>query len=360
MTSFVVALVLSLASAVCYSGAAILQERSAATGTGSLGAPLCNTDWWASLLLNGAGATLHAVALACGALSIVQPLGASTILFTLLMAAVMNHRRVGTSGWRGAFATAGGLAGLLLLSTSHGHATLSAGPRRILAAAAIVVIATCVPTTRPGRRPRVQGVVLAAAAGVSFGLASVFTKAVLSDWASSHPSPDPLSLAMIVVLSAAGLLLTQSAYRQSGLAGPLATLTVVNPVTATVVGVAAFGESFRHGATGAALACGAGVITVLGLCTLTRVSDSSTRPVAPIVVAASPPAGQRLGRAPEMTPLTPVRQPSRRSGSAGLSHRLSHRPRTGACRVPQQGHVRRRQPAAETSNTARSKTDDHH
>jgi drug/metabolite transporter (DMT)-like permease len=359
MTSFVVALVLSLASAVCCSGAAILQERSAATGTGSLGAPLYNTDWWASLLLNGAGATLHAVALACGALSIVQPLGASTILFTLLMAAVMNHRRVGTSGWRGAIATAGGLAGLLLLSTSHGHATLSAGPRRILAAVAIVVIATCVPATRLGRRPRVQGVVLAAA-GVSFGLASVFTKALLSDWASSDPSPDPLSLAMIVVLSVAGLLLTQSAYRQSGLAGPLATLTVVNPVTATVVGVAAFGESFRHGATGAALACGAGVITVLGLCTLTRVSDSSTRPVAPIVVAASPSDGERLGRAPEMTPLTPVRQPSRRSGSAGLAHRLSHRPRTGVCRVPQQGHVRRRQAAAETSNTALSKTDDHH
>jgi drug/metabolite transporter (DMT)-like permease len=302
MTSFTIALVLSLVSALSYSGAAILQERSAAAGSGSwFGTPLRNMTWWASLLLNGAGAALHAVALACGALSIVQPLGASTIVFTLLMAAVLNHRPVGAAGWRGAITTSGGLAGLLLLSTSDGHAILSAGLRRVLAATALLVIAACVTGTLRKRRPKVRGALLAMAAGVSFGLASVFTKAVAEDWSSSDPATDPLSLVMIAVLSTAGLLLTQSAYREAGLAGPLATLTVVNPVTATMVGMLAFGESFRHGMTGAALACAAGAITVSGLCALTRVSETRAHTGASHIVTASAPAGQRLNRSPEMT-----------------------------------------------------------
>lgn len=290
MTSVTVALALSLISALSYSAAAILQERSAATSASNAVAPLRNGHWWASLLLNGAGAALHAVALACGALNMVQPLGASTIVFTILMASFVNHRRVGATGWRGTALTVAGLAGLLLLATSHHHAGLPAGSRRILAGVGLVGVAGCVIGARRSRRPKVRGVALAVAAGVSFGLASVFTKLVAGDWASPAPSTDPLSLAAIVVLSMAGLYLSQRAYREAGLAGPLATLTVANPATATMVGMAAFGETFRLGITGAVLAAGAALITMLGLRTLTRLSITGTSTDASRVVAISVPA----------------------------------------------------------------------
>ncbi len=65
------------------------------------------------------------------------------------------------------------------------------------------------------------------------------------------------------------MLLSQAAYRGAGLAAPLATLTVVNPVVAAAVGITMFGETFRYGTTGTALALGCGVVAAGGLILLT-------------------------------------------------------------------------------------------
>jgi hypothetical protein len=64
-------------------------------------------------------------------------------------------------------------------------------------------------------------------------------------------------------------MLSQASYRGAGLAAPLATLTVVNPVVAAAVGITMFGETFRYGATGTALALGCGVVAAGGLILLT-------------------------------------------------------------------------------------------
>ncbi|MZG05339.1 DMT family transporter, partial [Streptomyces sp. SID5614] len=101
MSSLALSVLLSLVSAVAYAAGAIIQERVAATDDNAWHALLRNAVWWVAVVLNGVGAVLHVVALAYGPLSLVQPLGALTIVFALPMAALFVGRRAGATAWRG-------------------------------------------------------------------------------------------------------------------------------------------------------------------------------------------------------------------------------------------------------------------
>ncbi|RST05700.1 DMT family transporter, partial [Streptomyces sp. WAC05374] len=84
MSPLALSVLLSLVSAVAYAAGAIVQERVAADAVPAVSSPA----WWVAVLLNGVGGVLHVVALAYGPLSLVQPLGALTIVFALPMAAL--------------------------------------------------------------------------------------------------------------------------------------------------------------------------------------------------------------------------------------------------------------------------------
>ncbi|WP_187438724.1 DMT family transporter [Streptomyces sp. sk2.1] len=269
MSSLALSVLLSLVSAVAYAAGAIVQERVAADGDGDSLAPLRNRVWWAAVTLNGVGAVLHVVALAYGPLSLVQPLGALTIVFALPMAALFVRRRAGATAWRGAIMTTVGLAGLLALTGNAESRALNAPDQLLLAGLTLGTIATLLLASRGVRRPVVRSVVLAGAAGVAFGIASVFTKTVAVGLTSGAVGAGLPALVAIGGFAAAGLLLSQSAYRGAGLTAPLATVTVVNPVVAAVVGLTLFGEGFRHGTTGAVLAQACAVLAAGGLILLT-------------------------------------------------------------------------------------------
>lgn len=101
---------------------------------------------------------------------------------------------------------------------------------------------------------------LAVGSGIAFSMSSVFTKTVAVDWSHKVSLSDFPSLALIGVFATAGMLLSQASYRGGGLAAPLATLTVVNPVVAAAVGITMFDETFRYGETGILLALACGVV----------------------------------------------------------------------------------------------------
>lgn len=269
MSPLLLSVLLSLVSAVAYAAAAIVQERVAASSPGHVYAPLRSPAWWGSVALNCLGGVLHVAALAYGPLSVVQPLGALTIVFALPMAALFVGRRAGRTAWRGALMATVGLAGLLSLTGGADSQAPVGAERLVLALIAAGVVAALVTVSGRIHRPVARGVVLAGAAGVSFGLASVFTKTVADDWTSSAPLAEWPSLLATAGFAVAGLLLSQASYRGAGLAAPLATVTVVNPVVAAVVGLTLFGESFRYGAAGTALALLSGAVAAGGLVLLT-------------------------------------------------------------------------------------------
>ncbi|MGW4108963.1 DMT family transporter, partial [Streptomyces sp. NPDC004976] len=271
MSALALSVLLSFVSAVAYAGGAIVQERVAVSSPGTQQyAPLRRPGWWAAVGLNGLGGLLHVVALAYGPLSLVQPLGALTIVFVLPMAALFVGRRAGATAWRGAIMATVGLAGLLSLVGSADAQSLDTAQR---VAAAVVtagaIVALMIAARAAHRHPAVRSILLATASGVAFGMSSVFTKTVAVDWTGGLAAANLPSLAVIGVLATAGMLLSQASYRGAGLAAPLATLTVVNPVVAAAVGLTMFGETFRYGTTGTALALSCGVVAAGGLILLT-------------------------------------------------------------------------------------------
>jgi drug/metabolite transporter (DMT)-like permease len=318
MSAFAVSVLLSLISAVAYAGGAIVQERVAAGTPDGTYAPLRHPAWWAAIALNGLGALLHVVALAYGPLSLVQPLGALTIVFALPMAALFVGRRAGATAWRGALMATVGLAGLLALTGGAEAQSLDDTQRVLLAAltgGAVVALMTAARAAH--RHPVVRSVLLAAASGIAFGIASVFTKAVAEDWELGLTAGSLPVVAAIAVLAAAGTLLSQASYRGAGLAAPLATVTVVNPVIAAAVGLTMFGETFRYGITGTVLALACGVVAAGGLILLTteRISGEQratavretvpAQPVEPAEPAALPgrPLPAVLGAGSPLSPL---------------------------------------------------------
>ncbi|MCO8307596.1 MULTISPECIES: DMT family transporter [Streptomyces] len=269
MTSLALSVLLALASAVCYAAGAILQEHVAATTPRLASAPLRRGSWWAAVTLNGAGAALHVIALAYGPLSVVQPLGALTIVFALPMAAVFVRRPVGASGWRGALLATVGLAGLLSLTGSSRAQALTERQGLWLIVVTVAGIVVLAGAARLLRAPGIRSVLLATAAGAAFGVSSVFTKNVAVEWTWDAWQDALPGLVMIGLLASSGVLLSQASYRGAGLASPLATATVVNPVVATAVGLAALGEHFRHGTPGTLLALLAALVASTGLVMLT-------------------------------------------------------------------------------------------
>ncbi|MFG2478870.1 DMT family transporter [Streptomyces fagopyri] len=297
MSALALSVLLSFVSAVAYAGGAIVQEQVALTSPDQTYAPLRRPGWWAAVALTGLGGVLHVVALAYGPLSLVQPLGALTIVFALPMAAVFVGRRAGATAWRGAIMATVGLAVLLALVGSADAQSLSTTQRTVLAVVAGGAVAAFMVAGRAAHRhPAVRSVLLAVGSGTAFSMSSVFTKTVAVDWAHHVSLSDLPSLALIGVFATAGMLLSQAAYRGGGLTAPLATLTVVNPVVAAAVGITMFGETFRYGETGTVLALACGIVAAGGLILLTTEQIGSTgRPVEDALVEPAEDTGSGSG-----------------------------------------------------------------
>ncbi|GHF37215.1 DMT family transporter [Streptomyces morookaense] len=326
MSALVASVLLCLVSAGCYAAAAIAQERVAATGEAGGGAllPLRRAGWWGAVALTCAGAGLHVVALAFGPLSLVQPLGALTIVFALPMAALFDRRPVGGAGWRGALLATAGLAGLLSLTGPPRAETLGSAQRPVLTGVVLACVAALVLLARCMRRPVVRGVVLAAAAGTAFGMASVFTKAADEDFEAHRVGALLPALVVIAVLATAGMLLSQASYRGAGLAAPLSTVTIVNPVVAAAVGVVVLGEGFRYGLAGGLLAVAAGAVAAAGVVVLTYRSaagepDAVAREI--VVTAHRVPAA----RVPDLRPVGALGAPPAVAGG-GTARSATTRP----------------------------------
>ncbi|MEU2426861.1 DMT family transporter, partial [Streptomyces sp. NPDC007851] len=328
MSALALSVLLSFVSAVAYAGGAIVQERVAVSSPGEQYAPLRRPSWWGAMALNGLGGLLHVVALAYGPLSLVQPLGALTIVFALPMAALFVGRRAGATAWRGAIMATVGLAGLLsLVGSSDSHALGSAGRIGVALVTGGAVVALMIAGRAAHRHPAVRSVLLATASGIAFGMSSVFTKVVAIDWDGGVAPADLVWLSVIGAYAVAGVMISQASYRGGGLAAPLATLTVVNPVLAAAVGITMFGEAFRYGATGTLLALGCAVVAAGGLILLTTERIEGTPHPAP-ETAATAPSPEPLIEAlvelteaslPDAAPTEPV--PAHASGApADLAH----------------------------------------
>ncbi|MGW4855541.1 DMT family transporter [Streptomyces sp. NPDC004288] len=342
------AVLLSLVSAAGYALAAVAQSRLAAAspaapdGRGALRALLARGQWWWAVGLNAAGALAHVAALHYGPLTLVQPLGALTLVAALPLGAYCARRRVTRTEWRGALWTLGGLVGLVAVTgpTAPGEA-LSLAESLVVAAATALLIAALASGRLHGRAQggsdgrSGRGLGHATASGIASGVASALTQTLTAALALDLPGAEPSwwQTALLAVLisgfASGGLLLSQAAYR-GGLAAPLAVVNLSNPAAAAVIGVALLGETFRAGAWGWLVAAGASMVAARGVILLTKGGTGEAAPApeasaaglaAPLASGAS--AAPAASAAPVASPavareVLPAPRPSERPGLPDL------------------------------------------
>ncbi|MEU5100176.1 hypothetical protein [Streptomyces sp. NPDC020996] len=293
-------LALGTASALVYAAAAVAQRstaaRSGAPGGRSLGR---SPAWWAAVLLNALGALLHTAALRYGSLVAVQMLGVLTLVAAPLLSVPLLRHRMTSEQWSGTAATVAGVVGLLMLLPSAGVSRPLEGREALgvgaLAAAALGVLAVA---ALAARRAAVSSLAYAAAAGVAFGAASALAQTAvleLTGRGAGEPGTAVLLAVGVVCLAPGGLLLCQRAYR-TGLEAPLATVTLVNPVFAAVVGVFVLGDRCAAGAATALAGAAAALVAGRGVFVLARAEGAVAEGAATRAVETGAGAGRRAGR----------------------------------------------------------------
>jgi hypothetical protein len=125
-----------------------------------------------------------------------------------------------------------------------------------------------VPVAWSFQSDRLRRLGYAVASGVSSGSASVLTQGVIHTGAPVSGTAI-LRGALALGLAALGLLLSQSAYRDD-LGAPLAVLTLTDPITAAVIGLALLGERIRGGFLSAVLAALSAAVASRGVVLLAR------------------------------------------------------------------------------------------
>lgn len=233
------------------------------------------------------GALLHVVALKYGPLTLVQPLGALTLVAAVPLGARAAGRRVTGTEWRGTLLTLAGLGALLMTAGgSAPHETLSMAEALAVGAGTVAVVAGL---SRPGTRP---GLRHAAASGITSGVASALTQtltvAMTDDTEGAMVSWRLVVVAVLVsAFAVGGLLLSQTAYRGGSLGAPLAVVTLANPVAAAAIGLALLGERLQGGAISLIPALLGTAAAVRGVILLSR-AQARTSPAAAAVAGPTP------------------------------------------------------------------------
>jgi uncharacterized membrane protein len=251
----VLAVVAALVASLLYAVASVLQQREAeqepvevALKIGLL-ARLARRPWWMTgIVADVGGFLLQFVALARGALVLVQPLLVSGLLFAIPFRAHLSGRRLDRKDWLGVAATTAGLATFLTVSApANGHADVRPAVWAVLLVAGAIVTAALLFVAH-GSTPRVRSLAYGTAAGVIYGECAALTKttAHLLGLGVGHlvGSWQPY---VLIAAGAAGMVLAQSAFQAGPLDASLPTMSAVDPVVSVLIGAVAFGETIRGG-----------------------------------------------------------------------------------------------------------------
>jgi len=268
------AIVLAVAASLCTATASICQRLGAKSSAPAgfdvrLVLRLASQPIWllgvGSMIL---GFVFQLTALHFGALALVQPILALELLFVFGYLAVAGRRRVKVkrSDWLAAAAMSAGIGMFLWLASPSGGRLHAPGPLWVLAGLVtlgVVLAAVAVAFglgNRPGASPSRRAAVLGAATGISWGFVAAIIKelsshlgdgvgAVFTSW----------SLYVLVTVGAATMLLASHALAAGPLAASQPGFTILDPLSASLLGVFLFGEHIRTGGmelAGEALALG--------------------------------------------------------------------------------------------------------
>jgi drug/metabolite transporter (DMT)-like permease len=277
------AILLAVAASLCTATASLCQRKGArSTQTAGFDVRLVvrlarQPAWLLGIASMIGGFVFQLTALRSGGLALVQPILAVELLFVFGYLAVAGSRRVQRRDWLAAAAMSAGIGVFLRLASPSGGRLHAPGSSWLLAGlvtVGVVLAALAVafgPRSRPGASQPRRAAVLGAATGISWG----FMAAVIKEL-SSHLGDGPgavLSTWSLYVLLAAGaatMLLASHALAAGPLAASQPGFTILDPLSASLLGVFLFGEHIRTGAADLAGEALALAVVIGGAAALSR------------------------------------------------------------------------------------------
>ena len=254
------AILLAIAASVCTATASLCQRKGAKENeTAGFDARLLirlarQPAWLLGIAAMIGGFIFQITALRYGDLAQVQPILAAERLFVFGYLAIAGTRRVTGRDWLAAAAMSAGIGVFLRVAAPSGgrlHAPGSSWLLAGLASLAVVLVALAVAFglgRRPGAAPARRAAVLGAATGVSWGFVAAVIKelsahlgdgiaAIVTNW----------SLYVLVGAGAATLLLASHALAAGPLAASQPGFTILDPLSASLLGLFLFDEHIQTG-----------------------------------------------------------------------------------------------------------------
>lgn len=283
-----IAAVLALAAALFIAIGDVIHQRSAHDVTDE---PVGHVElfrrllgdgrWWLGSGVAAVGFALQAAALGLGSVLLVQALLVTSLLFALPISARLAGRRVTNWQWLWAALLAAAVAVIVTVGNPTEGASRASLHTWVWVAAVLgPALALCLLAAQMAS-PTVSAVLLAVVSGALWGLFAVLTKAVVTrldvgSWAGLVTLLRTPELYVWAAVAIAGTAMQQASFRSGALTASLPTMTVAEPVVASVLGVVVLGETLRPGEAGLFVLVVAVVVMVAATAALAR-GEAATR-----------------------------------------------------------------------------------
>lgn len=245
------AILLACGASAVFAIGTSLQHRAAhevphadASATGLLPRLLRRPGWLLGIALSGVAFALHVAALRHGALTLVQPIVVSTIVFAVFVRAGLDRRLPDRKEIAWAGCTWAGLALFIAMLRDH---PARHGPddraEAFFVLSGLVATALVIVWSHRTRRAARRGLLLGLAAGILFGLTAGLIKVVITQTAFGlRFTVLHWSLWLLPVTGITALLLSQRAYHAARLSVTMPILNIVDVLVAIAFGTIVFGE----------------------------------------------------------------------------------------------------------------------
>jgi drug/metabolite transporter (DMT)-like permease len=283
-------ILLALAGAFFFALGTVLQQKGAvaepvggsARGAAKLLVSLARRPVWiGGILADGLGFVCQAIALGIGRLVVVQPILASSVIFSLPLGARLTDQRISRRDLLAAVAVTAGLAVFLVVGDPAGGRDDAPFGDWLLALVPIVVLSGVLVAGSWHASPGVKAALLGTAAGLYFGLSAGLTKATVDqlDEGILHVFVTWHVYGLLAV-GYAGMTLSEMALQTGVLAPAIATFSILDAVTSVVLGVTLFHEALRDDPLGVVLDVAALGVMFAGLIVLAGAEGAQQEPEA--------------------------------------------------------------------------------
>ncbi|MGW5415246.1 DMT family transporter [Actinomadura geliboluensis] len=204
--------------------------------------------WLGGIAALIAAFVLQAAALSIAGLSLVQPLLAVELPFTMILIALLPPRGLTRVPWTAVVLLSVGLAVLLFALSPDEDYHLPSGPAWIIATTGTVgCVAALVTLSRLIRGP-VRAVLLGVTTSIGFALTAAFMNTATHDFERGlRAVVTSWQLYAMALAGLASLFLLQNALQSGSLVAVQPALTISDPVASIILGVYLFGEDVRGG-----------------------------------------------------------------------------------------------------------------